>query len=429
LPNEAVHSREQLAKKRESITTAISGLENERSRINEGLLGINEGGERPEKETSIPVLSISRRFADDILSQANQPSIDALEQELDAKQSPASRSLDRCSAEVDVELKAAEQVSSNVLAVIPGRGALAEETVVIGAHYDHVGWGGFGSLAPGTHAIHNGADDNASGTSMMLALAGMVRSRLANVASHRRVLMIAFTGEERGLLGSLEYVRRPRFSLASTVAMINLDMVGRLKDNELMVYGIGSGDTLDGIVEQANTAHRFQLYKVGSGYGPSDHQSFYEAGVPVLFFFTGLHSDYHRPSDDIERIEQDGMVRVTEMVCDVSLQLVTNAQRPTRVQTDKQASIRRQLTGYLGVTLATRGGGVALASVSPGGPAELAGLLPGDYVRAIGKNTIRSASDVLETLRYHSPGDTIVITTERSGQRLEQRVQLTSRPQ
>ncbi len=152
----------------------------------------------------------------------------------------AALALGDATASLVMEFEPLKTETSNVIGVLPGKGELADQTVVIGAHYDHVGMGGYGSLAPGTIAVHNGADDNASGTATVLSSAAQVKTRLDSKESHRRVVFIAFTGEERGLLGSKHYVRNPRFPLESTVAMVNLDMVGRLRDNELTVYGTGS---------------------------------------------------------------------------------------------------------------------------------------------------------------------------------------------
>ncbi len=428
LPEEAIKSRNSLQQRLASIDTVIAGYEKSRQAIADGLLGVSEAGERADSATTIPVLAMSRTLFDSMLKSQTRMTIDDIESRLDTQQRPLSFAIDDASVELQVSLFSSDETTNNVLGVLLGKGALANETVIVGAHYDHVGMGGYGSLAPGTIEIHNGADDNASGVATMMAAIPLMQERLLAFDTHRRVLFIAFTGEERGLLGSVEYCRRPRFSLSSTVAMVNLDMVGRLRDNELTVYGTGSGDTLDQTLEQANFKHRFDLYKVVSGYGPSDHQSFYEAGVPVLFFFTGLHNDYHRPSDDIEKINFEGMFRVTEMVSDVATQLTIAASRPFRVETDSGVAIRRQLTTFLGVSLSNRKDHVVLSGIAEGGPAMLSGLQIGDRLERLGKNRIQSATDVLETLRDFSPGDSVDVGVYRSGHRLERRVRLQARP-
>ncbi len=428
LPPEAKNTRESLHSTLLGIDSIVTGYENDLKRVSDGVLAIGEAGDRADSSTNIPVLCLARSKLDELLKPQSRSTIDDIERQLDSQQAPFSFEVTGVEAEIDVELKSNVRLSDNVIAVLPGRGVLAEETVVIGAHYDHVGTGGYGSLAPGTIAIHNGADDNASGTSTLIACAALLKERLKAFDTHRRVVFIAFTAEERGLLGSAHYVRNPRFPLSNTVAMVNLDMVGRLRDNELMVYGTGSGDSLDQVLEQANFKHQFNLFKVASGYGPSDHQSFYEAGVPVLFFFTGLHNDYHRPSDDFERINFAGTFRITEMVCDVTSQLAIATSRPRRFETDKGVTIRRQMTAYLGVTLSNRGDHVVLSGVADGGPAATGGLEVGDRIDRIGKSSIRTATDILELLRTRSPGETLDVLLIRGNQRLEKRVRLQARP-
>ncbi len=428
LPPEATNTRESLHSTLVGIDSINAGYENDLKRVSDGVLGISEAGDRADSSTNIPVFCLARSKLDELLGPQTRSTIDDIERQLDSQQAPFSFEFSGIKAELEVELKSNVRLSDNVIGVLPGRGVLAEETVVIGAHYDHVGTGGYGSLAPGTIAIHNGADDNASGTSTLIACALLLKERLKAFDTHRRVVFIAFTAEERGLLGSAHYVRNPRFPLGNTVAMVNLDMVGRLRDNELMVYGTGSGDSLDQVLEQANFKHQFNLFKVASGYGPSDHQSFYEAGVPVLFFFTGLHNDYHRPSDDLERINFEGTFRITEMVCDVTSQLAIAASRPQRFETDRGVTIRRQMTAYLGVTLSNRVDHVVLTGVTDGGPAATGGLEVGDRIDRIGKSSIRTATDVLELLRTRSPGETLDILLIRGNQRLEKRVRLQARP-
>ena len=313
-------------------------------------------------------------------------------------------------------MKPAVAKTKNVVGVLPGKGELAKQTVVVGAHYDHVGMGGYGSLAPGTIAVHNGADDNASGTCTLLACAERLIEQLKTFPSHRTIVFIAFTGEERGLIGSQKYVDSPLRSLEDTAAMVNLDMVGRLRDNELTVYGTGSADSLDSLVEQVNQSYKFNLYKVPSGYGPSDHQSFYVGGVPVLFFFTGLHNDYHRPTDDFEKIDFDDLSKITSMVGEVTRRLATNPVRPVYASTQKNVRIRRQMTSYLGVSLNDRGDHVVLSSVTPESPADAGGLKVGDRIVTMGKKKIQTSADVLNWLRTKSPDTNVPVVIIRNGQ-------------
>jgi hypothetical protein len=428
LPAEAVNSRKTLTDRVAGIDSMVDSMREELKQAQRGVLGISEAGERPAEKDSIPVVSLARDLIDQLVQQSRGQSLAEIEKKIDETYSPQSFVLDGVNATLRIELTLAMVETSNVIGVLDGRGPLAGETVVVGAHYDHVGMGGYGSLAPGTIAVHNGADDNASGTATLLATAAQLRERLVDSNSRRRIVFMAFTGEERGLLGSKFYVRNPRFPLESTVAMVNMDMVGRLRDNELTVYGTGSGDRLDEILDNANRQQKFDLFKVPSGYGPSDHQSFYEAGIPVLFFFTGLHNDYHRPSDDFDKIEFGGMTRITDIVSEVTFELATASQRPTYVETENRVQIRRQLTAYMGVTLSNRGDHVVLSGLSAGGPAERGGLRIGDRLEKLAKRRVRSASDVLEFMRKRSPGEDLQVQITRGDQTIDVTIRLQPRP-
>ena len=428
LPSEMVRNREAIAERLKGIETSLEGLADELRTARRGLMGISEAGQRGADSTNIPIISLARDTTDRILIASTGQSLVTLEQEIDSTYRPASRPLPGVAAKLEVSLRPSSVVSHNVLGVLPGKGHLAEETVVVGAHYDHVGMGGFGSLAPGTIAVHNGADDNASGTATMMAAAERLVRSLERVPEHRRIVFIAFTAEERGLLGSKRYVRSPRFPLESTVAMVNMDMVGRLRDNELTVYGIGTAEGLEAVVDSVNENVRFDLHKVATGYGPSDHQSFYEAGVPVLFFFTGMHAEYHRPSDKSDKIDFGGMTRITDMVYGVTEQLAVQEDRPAYAETDRRFRIRRQMTAFLGVTLSDRGDHVVISGTVPDGPADRGGLRSGDLLQRLGERRVRQSSDVLEVLRDRSPGDTLNVHVDRDGQAIDAAVELQTRP-
>jgi hypothetical protein len=448
LPAEAANSRKSLQKKISAIDKMIESLQEDVKRVGRGVLAVGAAGTRAVKPVSqlsqldadpdnapkteymkaIPIASVARDTVDELLRKSLGQSLESLEAEIDAATTPQSAVLANAAVSLQVELKPSFATTSNVLATLEGRGDLSGETIVLGAHYDHVGMGGFGSLAPGTIAVHNGADDNASGTSAMLAVAKCLVQRLSNAQSHRRLVFIAFTAEERGLLGSKHYVRYPRFSIESTAAMVNMDMVGRLRDNELTVYGVGSSESFESLVDQANERHQFKLFKVSSGYGPSDHNSFYEVGVPVLFFFTGLHTDYHRPSDDFDKIDFGGMVRITDTVCDVTHQLAVREERPKYAETDRNARIRRQMTAFLGVNLAERDGRVELSGLNPDGPASRGGLRVGDRLEKLGKRSVKTVREVFDVIRSRSPGDQLKVQLIRDGKRLEIDVRLETRP-
>ena len=429
LPSDATNNRKSIKEKIANANQMIKSLDESLANVQQGVLGLTDAGIRQENQDSIPIVSVSREVISSALSKTTGNTLAELEAAIDETGSPRSTKLAGVTAALKTELKPSVANTNNVLGLLPGKGYLADQTVVVGAHYDHVGMGGYGSLAPGTVAIHNGADDNASGTSAMLAIAGRMMVRLADAKSHRQVLFMGFSAEERGLLGSQHYVKNPVIPLESTVAMVNLDMVGRLRDNELTIYGTGSAPTFDGLVEKANEDYKFDLFKVPSGYGPSDHQSFYTAGVPVLFFFTGLHDNYHRPTDDFDKIEFGGQTRITDIVSDVTYELATLEQRPKYAETENRVRVRRQITAYMGVSLVNRENSVVISGLVQGAPAERAGLKTGDSLEKLGDKSVKSSQQVLEFMRSRSPGQQMPVTVRRDGESISVTIELVARPE
>lgn len=443
LPEAAENIRKAQSQRREAIESMIVDLRQKREAAAEGLLEVNAAGTRPFVD-ELPVVSIGWSLASQLLQATTGKSLADIKAQIDEAVEPRSARL-KVEVELETALSPAEAPSSNVIGVLPGRGALAEQTVVVGAHYDHVGMGGPGSLAPGTVAIHNGADDNASGTCVLLASVDQIKAALAEQTDHRRVVFIAFTGEERGLLGSEYYVRNPLFPLESTVAMINLDMVGRLQNDDLTVYGTGTAEEFDALVDRANRDTELELFKVPGGYGPSDHQSFYMREIPVLFFFTGLHSDYHRPSDKIDKINFNGMARITDITSVVVSELATSVRPPRYAETDRDVNIRQQPRAYLGVSLrdapgrdadgangdkADRDGpiGVIVTSVAEGSPAEKCGIRSGDRLVRLDGRAITEITDVIEYVGSRSAGDELKIGLRREGRELTLSAKLSRRP-
>ena len=321
----------------------------------------------------------------------------------------------------------------NVVGLLPGSGKLANEYVVFGAHFDHVGMGGFGSLAPGTVAVHNGADDNASGTVALMETA----KRLVDLAKaegpnqdRRSLVFIAFSGEERGLLGSDYYVKHPRFELENTVAMLNLDMVGRLTNNDLTIYGTGTATEFDAMITQANDSLAFAIQRSPEGMGPSDHQSFFQKNIPVLHFFTGLHDDYHRPSDDFDKINLSGIDRITEMVAGLANRLAVEPAKPTFVKVKGVANPNAARSSgpkriRLGVRLKVDSEGVIVDRVMPSGIAKKAGIEPGDTVLKINDDATTSRAELDRILQKYKNGDNVVILVQRGEEKIELKAQLT----
>jgi len=286
---------------------------------------------------------------------------------------------------------------------------LADELVIVGAHFDHVGMGGANSLAPGTIAIHNGADDNASGTVGMLEVAkritDLVRQQPAET-SRRAILFMAFSAEELGLIGSEYYVNHPRFALDKTVAMLNLDMVGRISNNTLTVYGTGTAREFDELLTQANELGQFEIKRQPEGVGPSDHQSFFMKGIPVYHFFSGFHPDYHRPSDDFDKINLNGIARIAEMVTFMTDKIARTPQRPFFLRS-ASSKVR------LGVRMRQSEPGLVVDRVMPGGWAKKAGILPEDRILKIGSQPVADREAMDAELGKYKPGDSLEVEVQR----------------
>jgi hypothetical protein len=307
----------------------------------------------------------------------------------------------------------------NVIGLLRGSDPkLRDELVVIGAHYDHLGTGGAFALDPdSTGAVHNGADDNASGTAALIEIA----RRLARRPPARSVTFAAFGGEELGLLGSAYYVRADA-SASRTAIMLNLDMVGRLRNDKLIVYGTGSATELQPLLDSLNRSAGFELALRPDGYGPSDQSSFYAAGVPVLHFSTNVHEDYHRSTDDWEKIDVSGLERVAAFAGEVATAVANRPSRLTFVSLPASAH-GGSATGtggygaYLGTVPDMSGtdSGVRLAGVRAGSPAEKAGLRANDVITRIGDYEVPDLEAMTGALRSHKPGETVEIVVRRDG--------------
>ncbi|WP_104735836.1 M28 family peptidase [Hanstruepera ponticola] len=291
----------------------------------------------------------------------------------------------------------------------------AKNTVVIGAHYDHLGYGGDGSLHKGEKAIHNGADDNASGVAVMLDLAG----KLKNVNTSNNYLLIAFSGEEMGLLGSNYFVKNPTIDTKAVSYMINMDMVGRLKqDSTLAVYGTGTSPIFKQVLNSHND--NFKLIEKESGVGPSDHTSFYLADIPVLHFFTGQHEDYHKPGDDFDKLNYKGMATISSYIFEIISDLNDNGKLAFRKTKNESEETPRFKVG-LGVVpdYLYDGTGMRIDGVSEDKPAQKAGLQKGDVVVKLGDSTVTDMMSYMRALSAFEPGDSTVVRVERKKDTLD----------
>lgn len=302
---------------------------------------------------------------------------------------------------------------TNVLGFINNN---AEQTIIIGAHYDHLGFGSEGSLYRGKEkAIHNGADDNASGVAVMLDLI----SKLKNANKSNNYLFMAFSGEEMGLLGSNYFVKNPTIDIKKANYMINMDMVGRLKaDSTLAVYGVGTSPRFKQSLMANNT--RFKLIEKESGVGPSDHTSFYLSDIPVLHFFTGQHEDYHKPGDDSDKLNYEGMEAISNYIFDVISDLDKAGKLQFRKTKNESEETPRFKVG-LGVIpdYMFDGKGMRIDGVSEDKPAQKAGLQKGDIVIKLGDSTIVDMMSYMRALSVFNEGDNTKVIVDRNGKQIE----------
>lgn len=424
-------------------------------------------------EAGIPVIVISRRLAAKLLA-TESAQLSDFEKTADSRtgfeteMTPARRlrmPIKGRKLDLSINVLRRESPSFNVIGILPGSDPrLKDEAIVIGAHYDHLGLGGEGSLAPREGDIHHGADDNASGVAGMLELARLLSSQ--NPRPRRTIVFIAFSGEEEGLIGSNYYVNHPVVPLANTVAMINMDMIGRLKDKKLIVGGVGTAQEWRSMIDTGNTvqsatvslnatgtgsanvslnaprmpivvgangkpvvtldpARQFLLTLSEDGYGPSDHQSFYAKQVPVLFFWTGTHEDYHKPSDTADKINYEGEARIVSFVRDLVRDIDRSDKRPTYAVAKSESQGR---TGGFRVYLGTipnygdANDGLKLDGVRDGSPAAKAGLKAGDRIVRLAGHDVKNVYDYTYALGEMKAGQEYEVELIRDGQRMTLRI-------
>src|SRR5436190_10498592 len=347
------------------------------------------------------------------------------------------------SAPVDPTAGSQEKNTFNVIGILSGHDpVLKNEAIVIGAHYDHLGHGGSGSLAANSTEVHHGADDNASGTAAVIELARMFAGQKSN---KRTLIFIAFSGEEDGVFGSKYYVNNPAFPLDKTVAMINLDMVGRLNENKLNIGGIGtatewkekvgslnsfiqesktSTETFGPIVKATASAKEVSLFALQlneDGFGPSDHSSFYGKQIPVLFFFTGTHLDYHKPSDTADKINYSGEANLINYVASIAKSVDENRTRPTyAVAKSSNTGGRTTFSISLGTipSYADSTDGMELDGVRDGSPAAKAGLKKGDKVIKLAGKDVKNVYDYTDAMSGMKPDIEYEVVITRSGETL-----------
>lgn len=305
---------------------------------------------------------------------------------------------------------------NNVLGFLDNK---AENTIIIGAHYDHLGFGGEGSLyRDSIKAIHNGADDNASGIAVLLNLAAKLKDKSTN----NNYLFMAFSGEEMGLLGSNYFVKNPTIDTKKVSYMINMDMVGRMKkDSSLAVYGTGTSPIFKQTLKSHN--NNFKLIQQESGVGPSDHTSFYLADIPVLHFFTGQHEDYHKPGDDSEKLNYDGMELISDYIFNIISDLDNNGKIAFRKTKNESESTPRFKVG-MGVIpdYLFDGKGMRIDGISEEKPAHKAGLKKGDIVIKLGDSLVTNMMSYMRALSVFEKGNTAKVVIKRGEKEIEKEI-------
>ena len=382
------------------------------------------------KSNNIPVIQASRTSLSKFFPRDRQ--LYLVEQEILKEQKPKSFVLANTTVSVKTDIEIVEAKVPNVLGMVRGKDPkFAEEYLFVGAHFDHLGWGGPNSLYRGKKPqIHNGADDNGSGTTVLLELA----DRIAKKPLKRSVVFFAINCEEMGLLGSSHYVRNPLIPLENTIFMLNLDMVGRMSYDKLSVIGTGSSPYFEDLVDSIAIIEELIVSKSADPFGASDHSSFYANNVPVLFFFTGLHSDYHQPSDTFEKINFEGMAKVSDFSMKILDYIGNNEAKPeyALVKMDFKDAMSGEGAGkgaWFGIVPNFEDNifGFQISGTSAGSPAEKAGLKKDDIITKFGEKIINNLYDLTYAIREHSPGDVVEIELLRDAKLMKFKVELSRR--
>jgi hypothetical protein len=399
------------------------------ARTGDGLLDFDFTALDRPAQTKLPALHVRRSVVEPMLASHGE-ALDEIERAIDSDGRPHSRELPGWKADLEVKMHRGKITLRNVVGVLEGVGPLARETVVAGAHYDHLGNGGVSSLSGSRKmAIHPGADDNGSGTTALMELArrfGAMPNRQG-----RRLVFIAFSGEELGLFGSIHYCKEPLFALEDTAAMYNLDMVGRLrKDREtgkdrLLTEGSGTAKPFLPLVEELGRKYDLKTVNKPGGMGPSDHAAFCAKKVPVLFVWTDYHPDYHQPGDTADKINVPGLRKIVELSAD-AITALASMDRPEYIAIKEERRPGYGNGPRLGIRpdYGDEGTGVLLGGVSPGEPADRAGLKKDDRIVEIDGKPVKDLQTYMVLLAAHKKGDTIEVVVLRADKRMPFKVKL-----
>ena len=374
------------------------------------------------------VLNMKRKVAEELFK---SQSLDLMkyQEEIDDSSKPASFVFNNVKVNLSTEVHEIEKISWNVCGYLEGNDpGLKNQYLIIGAHFDHLGMGDQNSLYKGKEPqIHNGADDNASGTTGVLELAQKIAYEKDKLK--RTVVFAAFSGEEEGLLGSAYFADHMPFPVENADAMINMDMIGRLRDKSLIIYGTGTSSDWENILNKDNT-DSLKLSFNDEGYGPSDQSSFYAKKIPVLFFFTGTHEDYHKPTDDADKINFEGEKEVLDYVYNVFNSIDDNKEKADYILVEKTEQEKMPTRKVWVGTIPDFAGnvdGYKISGVSEGGPAQIAGLQGGDIIIKFGEKKITNIYDFTYALADYVPGDVVDVVVKRGDKEITFHIKLGTR--
>lgn len=372
------------------------------------------------QSSGIPIAKVKRSFIEKMFSDI-ELDFAKVQKDIINNKKPNSFTIGKWSVKANINIQQVKVKTGNVLGFIEGKDPeLKKEVIVIGAHYDHLGWGGENSLYEGKDKkIHYGADDNASGTTGVLELAQIFSANKNNLK--RSILFICFTGEEEGLIGSAFFTNSSLFGKFNVVTMINMDMIGRMNSNKLIINGTGTSPNWVNELDDLNKNYSFTMSYIPDGYGPSDQSSFYSKNIPVLFFFTGIHTDYHKPSDTYDKINTEGQEKVTKFIYDLTYRIDTAYRKPEFskvVESNEKKKETGPVKVYVGTIpdFSSSEEGYKISGVKEGSPAEKSGIIAGDLMIKFGNKDIKNIYDYTAALGEHKPGEEVEVAVKRNGE-------------
>jgi aminopeptidase YwaD len=374
------------------------------------------------QSSGIPIIKVKRNNIEKIFSDLNMD-FEKIQNGINSKQKPNSFSFGKWSTKANINVEQVKARTGNVIGYIEGNDpALKNEIIVVGAHYDHLGWGGENSLYEGKDKkIHHGADDNASGTSGVLEIAQKFSANKELLK--RSILFICFSGEEEGLIGSSYFTNSSIFKKLNIATMINMDMIGRMENDKLIINGTGTSSLWINELDELNKKYNFSMSYIPDGYGSSDHSSFYSKNIPVLFFFTGIHPDYHKPSDTYDKINTVGEEKVLKYVYDLTFDISTIDNKIDFIKVVENNE-RKHETGVVKVYVGTipdfssNEEGYKISGVREGSPADKGGITAGDLMIKFGNKEIKNIYDYTAALGEHKPDDEVEVTVKRNNETL-----------